>query len=114
MSQVSLTIQGRDYQIACEDGQEPHLMRLGRYLDQRADQLRSQTGPVPDTLMMVMVALLVSDELSEVYAELEDLREQTGRGGTGSAREEAEKRLAGMIDDLAGRMEALAGKLGGA
>ena len=39
MAQVSITLRGRSYQIACDDGQEAHLSRLGRYLDDRATQL---------------------------------------------------------------------------
>ena len=35
MAQVSINIRGRAYQVACDDGQEAHLARLGRYLDER-------------------------------------------------------------------------------
>ncbi len=35
MSQISITINGRDYSIVCDDGQEQHLTRLAEYLDKR-------------------------------------------------------------------------------
>ena len=60
MGQVSITIRGRQYQIACDDGQEAHLARLGRYLDEQSQQLAVNTGSVNDTMMMVMVALTVA------------------------------------------------------
>ncbi len=35
MAQVAVEINGRKYQIACDDGQEAHLKRLGDYIDNR-------------------------------------------------------------------------------
>ena len=42
MSQVSVTINGRQFRMACEDGQEGHLMELARDLDTRIEGLRSK------------------------------------------------------------------------
>ena len=39
MAQVDVTINGRDYQIACDDGQEAHLVQLGEYVDRRVKEL---------------------------------------------------------------------------
>ena len=40
MSQVSVTINGRQFRMACEDGQEAHLMELARDLDSRIEGWR--------------------------------------------------------------------------
>ena len=107
MAQVSITLRGRSYQIACEDGQEAHLSRLGRYLDERAGQLLKQTGPVSDSMLLVMVSLLIADELSDAAGELENL----GDSGKGGARVEAEEAVVTAIDSLASRIDSLAEKL---
>jgi cell division protein ZapA len=65
MAHVTVTILGRQYRMACEDGQESHLERLARDLDQRIDQLRSGFGEIGDNRLLVMAALTISDELDE-------------------------------------------------
>ena len=109
MGQVSITIRGRAYQIACDDGQEAHLARLGRYLDQRADQLSAAGGSINDSLLLVMTALVVADELSDTLGELESVR----GGGAQSARAEAENEAVSAIDQLAARIERIAARLSG-
>ncbi|MDE0801404.1 MAG: cell division protein ZapA [Rhodospirillaceae bacterium] len=109
MAQVSITLRGRSYQITCDDGQEAHLIRLGGYLDERATQLLESTGPVSDSMLLVMVSLLVADELSDATGELEVL----GKRGNGNARVEAEDAVVDAIDSLASRIAGLAEKLEG-
>ena len=65
MSQVSVTINGRQYRMACEDGQESHLMQLAKLLDERIGELRGKFGEVGDSRLTVMAALTVADQLSE-------------------------------------------------
>ncbi len=65
MGQVSVNINGRQYRMACEDGQEDHLTRLAQDLDQRIAQLRTDFGEIGDMRLTVMAALIVGDELSE-------------------------------------------------
>ena len=76
MSHVSVTINGRQYRMACEDGQEGHLMRLARDLDQRIDQLRSRFGEIGDMRLTVMAALTVADELVEAGKRLRRTEEE--------------------------------------
>lgn len=65
MGQVSVSINGRQYRMACEDGQEDHLSWLARDLDQRIARLRNDFGEIGDMRLTVMAALIVADELSE-------------------------------------------------
>jgi cell division protein ZapA len=75
MSHVSVTINGRQYRMACEDGQEGHLMRLARDLDQRIEQLRGRFGEIGDMRLTVMAALTVADELVEAGKRLRRVEE---------------------------------------
>jgi cell division protein ZapA len=73
MSQVSVTINGRQFRMACEDGQAGPLMNLARDLDVRIDGLRKKFGEIGDTRLTMMAALMVADEFAEVSQRLRRL-----------------------------------------
>lgn len=66
MSQVVITINYREYPISCEDGEEIHIMKLGRLLDEKARSLTEALGPVNENQLLAMVGLLIADDLSEL------------------------------------------------
>src|SRR5262250_1389614 len=70
-SQVTVTINGRQFRMACENGQESHLLQLAQDLDQRIERLRATFGEIGDTRLTVMAALTVADELAEAKQKLE-------------------------------------------
>ena len=105
MAQVSVHINGRKYQISCDDGQEAHLTRLGNYVDNRVKELIAAVGQVGDAQLLVMVSLLVADELSDVYAEL-DVAKTADHGA--AAILTAEDALSEKIENLAERIESIA------
>jgi cell division protein ZapA len=76
MAEVSVTLNGRQFRMACEDGQEEHLMDLARELDARIAGLRERFGEVGDTRLTVMAALTIADELGEMSARLKLLEEE--------------------------------------
>ena len=76
MSQITVTINGRQFRMSCEDGQETHLSRLAQDLDQRIEKLREKFGEIGDTRLTVMAALTVADEMAETGAKLRKLEEE--------------------------------------
>jgi cell division protein ZapA len=62
---VSISIVGRPYDIACDEGQEETIRTLAAEVDRRALELLRSVGPVSDARLLVMVALLLADELGE-------------------------------------------------
>ena len=76
MSHVSVTIHGRQYRMACEDGQEDHLVRLAKDLDQRIEQLKTSFGAIGDMRLIVMASLTLGDELSEAARRIRRLEEE--------------------------------------
>ena len=76
MAQVNVTINGRQFRMACEDGQEGHLIELARDLDMRISGLRGKFGEIGDTRLTVMAALTVADELAEAGHRLKRLEEE--------------------------------------
>lgn len=105
MGQVTITINERAYTVACDDGQEAHIEQLGNYLDARARDLVRNVGMVSDTLLLVMTALTVADELTDTYGELEALR------GDGEAREQAESEVVEALESVAHRISTVADRL---
>src|SRR6266702_8124004 len=73
MPQVSVTINGRQFRMACENGEEARLTRLAEDLDARIVALRARFGEIGDTRLTVMAALALADELSEVKEKLQRL-----------------------------------------
>src|ERR1700716_2013977 len=76
MGQVSVTINGRQYRMACDDGQEHHLARLAHDLDQRIAHLRTTFGEIGDMRLTVMAALILADELSEAHKRVHKVEEE--------------------------------------
>jgi len=76
MPQVNVTINGRQFRMACEDGQEEHLTRLARELDGRIETLRAKFGEIGDTRLTVMAALTNADELGEMASRLRRLEDE--------------------------------------
>jgi cell division protein ZapA len=76
MPHVSVTINGRQYRMACDDGQEHHLARLAHELDQRIARLRTSFGEIGDMRLTVMAALLISDELAEMSQRMRRFEEE--------------------------------------
>lgn len=65
MPQISVTINDRVYRMACEDGQEDHLMGLARDVDRRVTGLRGKFGEIGDARLVVMAAITIADELAD-------------------------------------------------
>ena len=103
MAQVTVIINNRRYDIACDDGQEAHLTHLAQYLDKRVNELTRAVGQIGDARLLVMASLLVADELSEANTELEALR--------GDGKEPAAASAIPELERLADRIEAIAEKL---
>lgn len=109
MGQVGVAINGRTYQIACDDGQEEHLKQLGAYVDKRIAELIAAVGQVGDMRLLVMTALILADELSEMSEDL-------GKAKTQHEGKSAEQRmndtvLASSLDSLAQKLESIADRL---
>ena len=116
MSQVSVTINGRQFRMACEDGQEDHLMELARELDVRIEGLRAKFGEIGDNRLTVMAALTVADELAEMGKRLKRLEEemaaaQEARVAAADRAQSAQAAVAAALTAAAERIESVTRKL---
>jgi cell division protein ZapA len=76
MSHINVTINGRQYRMACEEGQEVRLLRLAETLESRIGDLRGKFGEIGDARLTVMAALTVCDELLDANNRIRALEEE--------------------------------------
>jgi cell division protein ZapA len=76
MSHINVTINGRQYRMACEEGQEVRLLKLAESLETRVTELRGKFGEIGDARLTVMAALTVCDELLDVTTRLHALEQE--------------------------------------
>jgi cell division protein ZapA len=110
MSHVSVTISGRQYRMACEDGQEGHLMKLAGELDKRISDMRERFGEIGDMRLTVMAAIMVADELSEVGKRVGRLEEelkglQDARASAADRAQQMQAALATALNAASERIE---------
>tara|TARA_R110000787_G_scaffold137458_14_gene250571 strand:- start:4045 stop:4383 length:339 start_codon:yes stop_codon:yes gene_type:complete len=110
MASVNVTINGRSYQIACDDGQEAHLKRLGNYIDKRIAELVASVGQIGDARLLVMASLLIADEMSDAYSKLESVAGSKNDSPARKAREQ--EALVGSLNRIADRIDSIAVSLG--
>ena len=76
MSHLNVTINGRQYRMACEEGQEVRLLKLAESLESRVEQLRGTFGEIGDQRLTVMAALTACDELLDANARIRNLEQE--------------------------------------
>ncbi|AMN40296.1 cell division protein ZapA [Rhodoplanes sp. Z2-YC6860] len=116
MAQVNVSINGRQYRMACEDGQEDHLRQLAKELDDRINSLRGQFGEIGDSRLVVMAALMTADEGVEAGKKMRRLEQEINalQDARGAAAERAQATQAALIaafTSAAERIEGMAKKL---
>lgn len=70
MGQVTVTLNTKTYRLRCGDGEEQRLAELAEHVGQRIDQLASQFGQFGDERLLLMAALLITDDMLELKARL--------------------------------------------
>lgn len=116
MSEVTVTINSRQFRMACEDGQEEHLQQLAKHVDDRITALRGQFGEIGDARLTVMAALMVADELSETVNKVQRLDEeltalQNARATFADRAQATQAALVAAFTSAAERIESVAKKL---
>ncbi|TCD15457.1 cell division protein ZapA [Oricola cellulosilytica] len=116
MSQVTVTIDGKAYRLACDPGQEEHLQDLAARLDRYVNHLKGSFGEIGDQRLTVMAGIMVMDELVEMQkrvkgleAEMESLRRT--RDEALQKADSADTLLMTRLSEVAGQIESVAAKI---
>jgi cell division protein ZapA len=102
MPQVSISINGRSYPVACDEGEEDRIRDLARLIDGKVAGFARQVGQAGEARLLVLAALVLADELTEAHAGSPRARSQGGADGAA---------VAGSVSRLAQRIEAVAARL---
>lgn len=118
MPKVTVFLNGREFTIGCEEGQEAYLKSLASLLDKKVQDITQQVGQIGDLRLLLMASLVVVDELKEAERRAETLEAHVDQlrnrsAGENSHNEQERDQLARTITALAERMETLADKLDG-
>jgi cell division protein ZapA len=116
MAQVNLTVNGRVYRMACEDGEEEHVEELGQRFDAAIDELRGALGEIGDQRLMVMAGILMTDRLNDAERRLAEAEEAVRslrdvRSDTAMRIEGLEQNFAESLLHAAARIERIAERL---
>lgn len=114
MPEVEITIGGRSFQVACQEGEEHYLFSAASLLDNEAQALAEAMGRVPESRMLLMAGLMLADKTAGLEEELRAAEERLARMGseapapvaglTDEARESLAK-VADLTEELAGEIE---------
>ncbi len=113
MAQVTVTIAGRTFRMACGDGEEPHLEALARQIDEKINELRGAFGEIGDQRLTVMAAISFADDLAESNKKIAQLEGtlstlRAGQNGAASAQALVTDAIASAVEETAVRIEKIA------
>jgi cell division protein ZapA len=97
MSNVTLELGGRSYAVACADGQEAHVLGLGRAIDAKLAAMPNLSGQ-SEARMLLFAALLMADECHET-------KQNQAQPAAGPDLAEALEKVAGRLESCAARLE---------
>lgn len=113
MAEVSISINGRSYDIACDNGQEGRIVALASYVDQKVQQIARSGGAWNEAHLLVLASLVLADEVFE-ERELASARPAPRHAAAPAApavNKEEEQILVSALSDLAKRIEGIAQKV---
>ena len=113
MPNVDVEINGKKYRMACEEGQQAHLLGLAAAFNSRVESFKGDFGEIGDTRLTVMAGIAVLDELAEAERKIDSLRQDIAELTTAGREltletEELEQRFARRMADAARKVEAIA------
>lgn len=104
MAQVTVTVNGRGYPVACDEGEQARITELARYVDAKVRGFARELGQIGEARLLVLAALVLADELADAQAG--KIGEKSVNGGGAE-----EGQLAAGVENLAERIEAIAARL---
>ncbi|MFK7870834.1 MAG: cell division protein ZapA [Roseobacter sp.] len=81
MPEVKIEIGGRDFDVACQEGEEHFLRTAAKLLDDEASTLTDQVGRLPETRMLLMSGLMLADKAAGIEDRIAELQAQLDARG---------------------------------
>ncbi|MGI9400135.1 MAG: cell division protein ZapA [Rhizobiaceae bacterium] len=109
MAHVTVTINGKAYRMACDEGQEAHLISLSERFNDYIGQLRESFGEIGDQRLTVMAGVMVIDEMQELEKRVRSL--EADITVLKASRDDALGKIRSNDGDMARRLIAAAEKI---
>jgi len=113
MAQITVTINGKSFRMACDDGEEERLMGLAARFDGWINDLRGAFGEIGDQRLTVMAGIMAADQLSEMERKVARLEEDLAAARKQQVdaldnMSQNEEELSRAVNKAAARIESLA------
>ena len=109
MGRLTVTVGGRSYDVACGDGEEPHLSDLAEYVDKKAGILVGDGARRGDARTSLLTSLVIADELSDALKQIENLDPEAASQTVQKGSEES----TALLNSAAERLENIAARIQG-
>ena len=76
MANVNITFNGKEFLLACDDGQEEHLIELAEQLNNRFAGLKSQLGNIGENKLLLITSIKIMDEYFETKKKIEEKKKE--------------------------------------
>lgn len=76
MPEIRVSIGGRQFDVACQEGEEHYLRTAARLLDDEAQVLAEQVGRMPESRMLLMAGLMLADKTASVEDRAAEIQAQ--------------------------------------
>ncbi|GAB4526660.1 MAG: cell division protein ZapA [Roseibium sp.] len=116
MAQITVTINGKSFRMACDDGEEDRLMGLAARFDGWIGELRGAFGEIGDQRLTVMAGIMATDQVSELERKVASLEEDLAEAKNQQVAaldnmSQTEEQLSRAVNTAAARIESLADSL---
>jgi cell division protein ZapA len=111
MGEVNISIHGKPYGIACDDGQEQRVLHMGKYVDQRLRDIAVAGAATNESHLLVLTALVMADEIHELREALRYMVPANGKVQPQRVTEDEERQIVDALDYLAKRIESVTTRL---
>ena len=119
LSSVTVTVNGRTYKMACNEGEERHLLGLAAHVNSHVEKIMEEVGQVGDTRLLLMAAITIADEVNDAHRriaalETEVQKMKSARDTAATQYEESQEETARALNAAAQRVEDITKQLNGA
>lgn len=111
MAEISITINGRNYGIACDDGQEKRVRELAAYVDARLREIARAGAASNESHLLVLTSIILADEVADLRMSGAGAAQQPQAPVGVAMSEEDEEAIVSAIDLLAARIDSIASSL---